>query len=103
MWASPIKMFQTQMQIEYENEVMKAVQKVGFDIDKEELIKALQYDRNQYNKGYADAVDDIAKAFAEKIICEGCSYCTICYELEKYHTCSEYMKFMEIAESMKRR
>lgn len=27
---------------------------IGFNIDKEELIKALAYDRNQYEKGYQD-------------------------------------------------
>lgn len=37
---------------------MKAVQSVGFDINKEELTKALKYDRNQYEKGYADAIQD---------------------------------------------
>lgn len=41
-------------------------QTVGCNIDKEELIKALQYDRNQYQKGYADAlsvIDDIKADF----------------------------------------
>ena len=28
------------------------------DVDKDELIKALKYDRDQYNKGYADGVKD---------------------------------------------
>lgn len=28
--------------------------KIGVDIDKDELIKALNYDRQQYEKGYAD-------------------------------------------------
>lgn len=27
----------------------------GVDVDEKELIRALQYDRNQYEKGYADA------------------------------------------------
>ena len=31
-------------------------QAIGYNIDKQELIKALQYDRNQYQKGYADAM-----------------------------------------------
>jgi hypothetical protein len=30
----------------------------GVDMDKEELIRALQYDRNQYEKGYADGKED---------------------------------------------
>lgn len=29
-------------------------QTVGFAVDKDELIKALNYDRDQYNKGYRD-------------------------------------------------
>lgn len=38
-----------------ENQLMNSVdQSIGFHINKEELIKALQYDRDQYNKGYKD-------------------------------------------------
>ena len=40
-------------------------QAVGYNIDKEELIKALQYDRNQYQKGYADALSVIEDIKAE--------------------------------------
>ena len=32
----------------------KAIMQVGVRVDKEELIKALTYDRNQYNKGFED-------------------------------------------------
>jgi len=34
--------------------LVEEVRKVGFDIDKEELAKALKYDRNQYERGYHD-------------------------------------------------
>lgn len=34
--------------------LMECVRKVGFDINKDELAKALAYDRDQYNKGYHD-------------------------------------------------
>ena len=37
-----------------DNEILKAVQNVGVNVDKEELLKALQYDRGQYQKGYDD-------------------------------------------------
>ena len=37
-----------------DNEIMIAVKKVGITVDKDELIKALQYDRGQYEKGYQD-------------------------------------------------
>lgn len=32
-------------------------QQVGYQVDKDELIKALSYDRDQYNKGYKEAQD----------------------------------------------
>ena len=49
---------------------MKAIRKVGVNVDKGELIKALQYDRNQYAKGYKDGKNDILdklKAEIDKI------------------------------------
>lgn len=42
--------------------VYEVRQAIGYNIDKQELVKALQYDRGQYQKGYADAmavIDDI--------------------------------------------
>lgn len=56
MYESPIELIYTPMMVQFEDEVMKAVQNVGIDVNKEELIKALMYDREQYNKGFADAV-----------------------------------------------
>lgn len=37
-----------------DNQTYEAVLRVGIQVDKEELIKALAYDRNQYNKGFED-------------------------------------------------
>ena len=63
MYESPIEKIygelQTQIEQEDENIVMKAVGDVGINVDKEELINALQYDRKQYTKGYSDALDEI--------------------------------------------
>ena len=53
-YTSPITQIVSDMQVEYENGVLKAVQRVGFDVDKEELANALAYDRGQYEKGYED-------------------------------------------------
>lgn len=47
---------------EIENMISSAVLKVGITVDKEELIKALRYDRGQYEKGYADGKCDAAAA-----------------------------------------
>lgn len=65
MYESPIEMImediQTQIVKQQENDIYQAVQKYGIVVDKEELIKALQYDREQYTKGYKDALDEIKK------------------------------------------
>ena len=37
-----------------ENDIMKTVISYDINVDKAELIKALAYDREQYEKGYAD-------------------------------------------------
>jgi hypothetical protein len=56
-YESPITQIVGEMQMEYENGVLKAVQNVGFHVDKEELTKALVYDRGQYEKGYKDGLN----------------------------------------------
>lgn len=55
-YESPIKAIETKMQFEFEGELMRAVKSLGFDVDKDELLRALQYDREQYAKGYAAGV-----------------------------------------------
>lgn len=61
-YSSPISIYQeTQREMlneirkNFESEIMAIVQtKCVINIDKEELLKALQYDREQYEKGYQD-------------------------------------------------
>lgn len=38
--------------------IISAVRRVGIDVNKEELVKALAYDRGQYEKGYEDALKE---------------------------------------------
>ena len=58
MYESPISVFvsdiTTEILNEQENEIMKAVMSVGVNVDKDELVKALRYDRQQYDKGYSE-------------------------------------------------
>lgn len=65
MWESPIQFLQTQMQMETDGEMLRAVQKVGVNVDKEELIRALAYDRGQYYKGYKDGVNAVCERIEE--------------------------------------
>ena len=60
-YQSPIEVFQTQMQSQIVGEIYKAVMKVGVNVDKDELLKALQYDRDQYQKGYTDRDSEIVR------------------------------------------
>ena len=41
--------------------VMQIKQDILYDIDKEELIKALKYDRQQYEKGYQDGLKHLSE------------------------------------------
>ena len=48
---------------ETDNLVMEAVYNVGVNVDKAELIKALEYDRDQYEKGYRDGLAEALEVF----------------------------------------
>ena len=57
MYESPITQILGEMRTEYENGCIRAVQSYGFNVNKEELAKALAYDREQYKKGYEDGLN----------------------------------------------
>ena len=69
MYRSPIEMLITdiehQIVKQQDEEIYQAVLHHIPNIDKEELIRALQYDRNQYEKGYADGVKEFSVKIAE--------------------------------------
>lgn len=58
MYESPIEVIfgeiQNKVSEDLEGLVYQAIQNVHVNVDKEELIKALNYDREQYEKGYRD-------------------------------------------------
>lgn len=51
-----IELFTTDLQYEIvrneEEEILKVIHSIGVNVDKEELVKALNYDRDQYRKGF---------------------------------------------------
>jgi hypothetical protein len=62
MYDSPIDKIigemQSQLVKDEEGQLMVQVsQTIGYNIDKDELIKALNYDRQQYEKGYKDGLN----------------------------------------------
>ena len=50
MYESPINIIISELCNKLESDCVKSVKRYGFDVDKEELAKALNYDRNQYEK-----------------------------------------------------
>ena len=58
MYRSPIDIITTPPTFDFDGEVFKAVQKVGINVDRDELLKALDYDREQYDKGYRNGLAD---------------------------------------------
>lgn len=64
MYESPITLISQwvdeqvkEMHKQEETAIMSEItKKIGVDVDKDELIRALNYDRQQYEKGYADGV-----------------------------------------------
>ena len=67
MYQSPIEIIHGELEMQLEGEVYKAVQRVGVNVNKEELLKALQYDRGQYLNGYGDGYEKAIEEFAERI------------------------------------
>lgn len=62
MYESPIEIMYGEMKMQVVDNVVKAVQEQQIHVDREELIKALRGERNQYQKGFNDAAKEI---FAE--------------------------------------
>ena len=62
-YESPVQIYLSQMQGQLEEGIYNTVRSYGIDVDKDELIKALVYDRQQYVKGFKDGV----KKFAEML------------------------------------
>lgn len=58
-YKSPIDVLMKEAQLNYKNGIYEAIQEYEIKVDKEELIKALNYDREMYIKGYNDAVHEM--------------------------------------------
>lgn len=89
VWWSDTKI--EQLRDEYDNLIIKAVKNVCPEVDRDELIKALEYDRGQYEKGFADGIaykppvksrGDSIRAMTDEELVEifannDCGYCRI--------------------------
>lgn len=77
MYESPIQITQigehisTELSEQEEEYIFSVVKRLYVDVDRDELIKALAYDRGQYDKGY---LDGRAARDAEIVRCKDCEY-----------------------------
>lgn len=74
MYESPIELIYGDMQTKFENDICEVVQEVGINVNKDQLISALIYDRHQYEKGYQDAKKEILAAVLEQAKKSGFSH-----------------------------
>lgn len=91
MYKSPIDLIYNQPVVQLEGDILKAIQNVGINVDKEELTRALQYDRDQYELGYQDGKSEAVpqgtwEYWAGSLLC-----CSVCgYEYNDYLECKNY-------------
>ena len=88
MYESPIKVFQNNLEMQLEGEILNTVQRMNITVDKDEMIRALRYDREQYQKGF----DDARKNAVPVVRCKDCirrydtDECPMCFLIEgKYY------------------
>ena len=71
MYDCPISMqtdgLELMIREEREKSIVRAVQKIGIDIDKESLIEALNHDRKRYEEAYQKGWDECKKHYEDKL------------------------------------
>ena len=70
-YDSPVKVYQL-IDDQYsivENKVFEVVKAMDVNVDKEELFKALAYDRDQYEKGYKAGYEKALQDIEETLVC----------------------------------
>lgn len=65
-YESPVQIYLSQMQGQLEEGIYNTVKSYGIDVNKDELIKALINDRQQYVKGFRDGVKKFAEMWKEE-------------------------------------
>ena len=105
MYEGPISIIErtvNDLVAKQEEGVYCMIQEYGISVEKEELLKALAYDRDQYNKGYDDGVREFAervKGYFDGIIADIESKqftASLGYEKELYRTCGLMIEELEM-------
>ena len=72
MYNSPITIFENVMQQQIQEKEDKIVSEIksqiAVDVNKVELIKALNYDRHQYEQGYKDGIEAERQRWTDNLV-----------------------------------
>ena len=75
MYDPPVDIIYDKVKYNLENGIMEAIQRVGINVDKTELLRAMQYDRDQYHKGFSDGkLSGYAERDMEIVRCAECTH-----------------------------
>ena len=77
MYKSPIEIMCGDVKMQMEGDILKIVQSYDINVNKEELLNALQYDRNLYQKGYDDGYADGLYKTNSIVLCKDCKHCML--------------------------
>ena len=107
MYESPItqtqRVISEEMVKENDRRIYRTIIDEGIDVDKEELLKALEYDRGQYEKGYSDGLGEGQRYVdALETACEILSSCHPFYveltegrlQREEFKTSQEWIDYL---------
>lgn len=75
MYDSPIELFMAEIQSKFENGIVESLQRFDIDVDRDELFRAMKYDRDQYHKGFSDGrASGYAERDEEIVRCFDCKH-----------------------------
>ena len=81
MYESPIEImygaYQSELNSSVNRLLYKAIQDVGIKVDKAELIRALIYDRQQYEKGFKEGVQAALEKVAAAAVAKDAEICLL--------------------------
>lgn len=102
MYKSPIELYiynkYKELEEQKENYLYQIIQSYDINVDKEELIKALNYDREQYENGYKEASNNIKEYIIKKLREKQVE----CFDLyEEYKDGEDYRRLLLLEEIMK--
>ena len=95
VYESPVKVvidnYHKQVVTNIDNSIINEIIKICVNVDRDELIKALEYDRNQYAKGYEDGKNNAVIYGKWEINTDGYyPYCSVCGEEPEHGKMSNY-------------